>query len=689
MKSALVLVTAALFAVAVVAGQGRSAADLYQDALHLQDVKGDLQAAIALYKTIVERHAKDRPLVAKALFQLGSCYEKLGHAEARRAYERIVQEYADVPDVAARAREQLSAIRAADEAPFKVRTLDPVIDTASPDGRYQIYRAGATAVVNVTDPRRPAGRIMLRDARMGVERVLLDLDGVVSNFAWSPDGRQLAFHFQNTQQKLREMRIVRIETGEMRTLPVGDYPSRWSTAGELYVTRPNPSAYQLEILRMPAAGGELQKVLSWSMAGETPMGRPFAAPPDVSFIVGAKSKRLLRIDPVTGEERRITTGSADEGFPVVSHDGRLVAFASNPDGRWGLYVAPLDAIPVANPVRIAAIDPQALSGSRLMRQDWWLPNGTLSIVLDRAESAIYRVNVDRTTGLATAPPVRLTRDGSWSGWGSVSPDGRQIAYWYRDARVARYGAAVMDSDGRNERPLFELDAGFQLWWRGSDEILFTNFAGTAGQKPEVVGFDVRNLTRKPLAQVTSMQWSYVPARRSILHAPSSPRQATVLKERSLADGTDRDVATLDFLWRPALASPNGAHIAYSVAAKSDVIDPPCEVSLMTFDGRRERVLVPMQQPCAYPTSWSPDGRFLLLDGARGPRVLNVETADSWQVHTDAAPDPSRAQGGWSASSWSPDGSFILLTRAERRIERLGWDGVTYEAITRLMKKRGT
>ncbi len=689
MKHVATLAAAVSLALVVTAAQSRPGADVYQEALHLQDVKGDLPGAIALYKTIVERHAKDRPLVAKALFQLGSCYEKLGRSEAKLAYERIVREYADVPDVAARAREQLSAIRAVDEAPFKVRTLDPVLESASPDGRYEIYMAGATATATVADPRKPAGRVMLRDTRMGVERVLLDLDGIVSNSVWSPDGRQLAFHFEKTSEKIREVRIVTIETGQVRALPVRDYPQRWSTEGDLYVSRLNLGAYQLEISRIPANGGELQKVYSWSLAGETPMGRPLAATPDVRFLVGAKSKRLLRVDLVTGEERRITTGSADEGFPVVSHDGRLVAFASNPDGKWGLYVAPLDAIPVANPVRIAAINPQALSSSRLMRQDWWLPNGTLSVVFDRVESAIYRVNVDRTTGLATGPPVRLTRDGSWSGWGSASPDGRQIAYWYRDARVARYGAAVMDSDGRNERPLFELDAGYQLWWRGSGEILFTNFAGTAGQKPEVTVFDVKSLTRKPLAPVSSMQWSYVPARGSILHAPSGPRPATVLKERSLADGTDRDVATLDFLIAPAIASPNAAHIAYSVAAKPDVIDPPCEVSLMTFDGRRERVLVPMQQPCAYPTAWSPDGRFLLLDGARGPRVLNVETAASWPVHPDAATDPYPAQPRWSASSWSPDGSLILLTRAERRIERMGWDGVTYEAITRLMKKRGT
>lgn len=680
MKYMLVVIVTAAVAIAA-AAQSKSAADLYQEALYLQEIKGDLQAAIATYKSIVERHASERAVVAKALLQLGDCYEKLGRSEARQAYERIVRDYADVTEVASRAREQLAAIQSANGNPFKPRVLDPIVDSSSPDGRYQIYRDGATAAANVADPSRPAGRIVLRDTRSGGDRLLLDLDGMVTNFAWSPDSRHLAFHFQNTPQKIREVRIVTIETGETRTLPVRDSPMRWSTAGDLYVARLNTARYEIEIHKIPAAGGVLQQVSTLSMAGEVPAGRPVAAPPDVRFVVGAKLKRLLRIDLGTGEERRITTGSADEGYPVLSHDGRLVAFASNPDGTWALYVAPLDPIPVSNPVRIAALNRQALISSRLMRQDWWLPDGALSVVFDHAESAIYRVNVNRATGRAAAPPRRLTRNDSWSGWGTVSPDGRHVAYWYRDDRVARYGAAVMDADGQNERPLFELDAGYSLWWRAPGEILFPDLAGTGGQRGVSV-YEVKTLARKPLSQIAGMQWSYVAARQTILHAAST-REGFVLRERSLADGTDRDLATLGSLVAPAIASPDGARIAYSAAGKSDVVDPGCELSLMTFDGKRERVLVPMQRPCSYPVAWSPDGRFLLLNTAgSGPRILNLETTESWPVHPDAARQPD-----WSASSWSPDGSFVLLTRGARRIERLAWDGVTYEAIMKLMKSK--
>ena len=91
MKNILRFVVAVSLGVAAMSGQTRSGADVYQEALHLQEVKGDLPAAVALYKTIVERDVSDRRLVASALLQLGSCYEKLGRAEAKQAFERIVR----------------------------------------------------------------------------------------------------------------------------------------------------------------------------------------------------------------------------------------------------------------------------------------------------------------------------------------------------------------------------------------------------------------------------------------------------------------------------------------------------------------------------------------------------------------------------------------------------------------------
>lgn len=682
MKALLTFAVAAGLCLTFAAAQTRSGAEAYQDALHLQEVKGDLPGAIALYKTIVERHAKDRTLVAKALLQLGACYQKLGRAEAKSAYERIVRDFADVPDIASQARAQLASMGAGGAGPFRTRTLDTDVELASPDGRYAAYHKNEGEEL---------GKLYLRDLRTNAERLLVDLDGAVNNLAWSPDGRQIAFNVQNAQKKIRDVRVVTVATGETRTLAARDYPAMWSAAGDLYLFRLDYPANSIEYLMVPAGGGEARPFLTWSIAtGDFPVMTP-----DGKSLISAKSKRLLLVDLATRAERPITTGSAEEGRPIlVSPDGRVVAFASNPDGKWGMYVAPLDQIPVRAPLRIGDVDPTAFARAAGQRQSWWLANGQLSLVSANYTGDVFRVEMDRATGRATSAPQRLTQDAPWNTGGVVSPDGRQIAYSY--FRGPKSGFAVMDADGLNERPLVDLSGVLPLGWRAPGEILFYDFAAPKGQKPEITVYDLKTGAQKPLAQLTGLYWKYVPARQEILHSHpggGGPRAGLVLRARSLVTGADRDVATIDNLAPWYSASPDGRYIAYTVTAPGDDTSRmECEVALMTIEGARDKVLVPKQRPCAIPNAWSPDGRFLLLTIAgEGARVLEVESTRSWPLHPDVKTDlQNPAWPRWEANSWSPDGSFVLLTFSQRRVERIAWEGVTYEAVVKLMKsRRGT
>jgi tetratricopeptide (TPR) repeat protein len=82
-------------AIAIVSAQSRSAADHYQEALRLEEAKGDLKGAIEQYKKLAT--GADRAIAAKALVQLAGCYEKLGLDGAPTTYERVVREFADQP----------------------------------------------------------------------------------------------------------------------------------------------------------------------------------------------------------------------------------------------------------------------------------------------------------------------------------------------------------------------------------------------------------------------------------------------------------------------------------------------------------------------------------------------------------------------------------------------------------------
>src|SRR6266568_9109508 len=76
-------------------------------ALHREEVQGDLKGAIAAYQKVVAAPGVSRKTAAEALVRMGQCYEKLGDAESRKAYERVVLEYADQKEAVAMARARL------------------------------------------------------------------------------------------------------------------------------------------------------------------------------------------------------------------------------------------------------------------------------------------------------------------------------------------------------------------------------------------------------------------------------------------------------------------------------------------------------------------------------------------------------------------------------------------------------
>ena len=95
----------------LVSTQGPQTPDaLLGAAIHQQDAEGNLDAAIAGYKTFLDQYGDNRPLAVQALLRMGHAYETLGRPEARDAYERVLRDYADQAVYAAEARGQLAAL---------------------------------------------------------------------------------------------------------------------------------------------------------------------------------------------------------------------------------------------------------------------------------------------------------------------------------------------------------------------------------------------------------------------------------------------------------------------------------------------------------------------------------------------------------------------------------------------------
>ena len=104
----------ALVALTLMAGvqpvAAQSGHDLFQQALVMERANGELRDAIALYERIADEFADDRELVARALVQMGRCYERLGLTDARQVYRRVIDDFPEQRSEVARARERLASL---------------------------------------------------------------------------------------------------------------------------------------------------------------------------------------------------------------------------------------------------------------------------------------------------------------------------------------------------------------------------------------------------------------------------------------------------------------------------------------------------------------------------------------------------------------------------------------------------
>jgi Tol biopolymer transport system component len=127
----------------------------------------------------------------------------------------------------------------------------------------------------------------------------------------------------------------------------------------------------------------------------------------------------------------VTNLSGIEAQPALSPDGRSIAFISNRDGRWDLYVG---LVAGGSLVRVTN-DPN------LEMRPRWSPDGGRLLYARLNDAGIYDLWIVPALG-GTAR--RLLLNGAYPAW---SPDGRTIAY------SARGALWTCDASGENPQPV--------------------------------------------------------------------------------------------------------------------------------------------------------------------------------------------------------------------------------------------
>jgi hypothetical protein len=252
MKRILVIVTVALLlAVGASIVHAQSGYDLFQKALVKERAVGDVEEALRLYQRIVKEFGGNHALAAKAQLRMGLLYDRLGRkADAQRAYQAVVSQYADQTNEARQARAKIVvavvarrlAASAKTSTSLSVRQLwaGADVDTEgapSPDGRYLSFVSQGGQ-----------GNLAVRDLLTGETRMLTH-DGTGEcpecgeESIWSPDGKQIVYGWlsQENSDKYKgepvELRIIGIDGSGKRTLyrpdgPIYAWPSDWSSDGK-------------------------------------------------------------------------------------------------------------------------------------------------------------------------------------------------------------------------------------------------------------------------------------------------------------------------------------------------------------------------------------------------------------------------------------------------------------------------
>jgi Tol biopolymer transport system component len=434
-------------------------------------------------------------------------------------------------------------------------TTDPGYNgepTFAPDGETVAYVSDRTGNFE----------IFLRQASGGRDINLTNDAADDVQPAFSPDGRQIAF--------------VSSRAGGSAVQFVGmDYPL---LGGGIWV--------------MPALGGSARRVAergnfpSWSPDGKS-----------IVYTAGPWFGKKIYIVPAIG--------GAPEEIPVKLQPTQHWMYASySPDGRWIVFeAAPADIYIVP----ASGGEPHRVAGGH---HPLWNANGT-AIVYSSEEPgrnySLWQVPVSTAEARVTGPPQPITVGRGRDLPGSVSRDGRRVAFTAQDQS---FNLEVMPFNAETGRPLGKpepLTVGNQL-------IFFLSFSPDGHS----IAFDSRRGAESHL-------WR--------LDRGSSPQ--ALISDSAFSDGFPR--------W-----SPDGRGIVFNRRSSANR-QANFDLWHMATDGGNPRELV--KGTANGGTAWFPDGSHVVYHKNGQLQRLNLATGQSLRLTNEPGVMPIMVV--------SPDGKWVV------------------------------
>lgn len=381
-----------------------------------ETLEGDLKGAVKLYQQAVNEARSDRATAARALIRMAECYQKLGSAEARAIYERILRDFSDQKDPASEARARLAAISGAPPAGTAVlaRQLfsgklgnDAAI---SPDGQLLAYPDWSACAFSV------------KDLSTGATRKVAPFDCEMDYFpgsVFSTDAKHLALGFCHYETKTSkcEIRVVNLDGSGLRTLasppgmnfpiPYGWTPDNREILVGWDIVASTLFEYGRMIAMIDASSGSIRKVAELPVR-QGPGRMRYSLSPDGQWIAypgwveSPKPHRDVFIISSQGGQPRVAVSSPYDEYPLgFSPDGKSLLVSSNRGAERSALKVQIEAgQPKGEPQSAYTGLPgnQSLGITRA---------GALVLTADKFDVLSYEADLDPALGKLTSSPRML------------------------------------------------------------------------------------------------------------------------------------------------------------------------------------------------------------------------------------------------------------------------------------------
>lgn len=699
---------------------------LLEKARYEETVRGDLDAAIRLYRQVTDNHPDRREVAAQALLALGRAYERIGREGALSAYRRLVTEYGDQVAAAEAARSRLAALTteapsfASGPAGLEMRRLwtTPVglaVGALSPDARRALF----IDWVELNDPAsRGHADVALYDLQDERVRLVTDLpdqsveDTYPENPIWSRGGEWIAYAHWDGDWTHQRLHLVRPDGSDNRVLVDNEQfrnlrPLAFSSRADFIVTllRGWDEAYRIGLVS--TVDGEVTILKS----GGQHAPHPLSLSPDDRYIVfdqhqgDGSSRHDIFVLAVDGSsEFTLVESPAEDHLPFWTPDGDAVAFVSDRSGRPALWSVPVEEGRPTGEPRLVRDDVGAMyplgftaKGALAYRNPLWRTDVfTADLDLEAGRLGESRLLTRTFVGTNMMPA-----------WG---PDGDRIAFLSRRGRGGdEYHLVVRDvrTGAETAHPLpFETRARTETTWSEDGTAIYLETGTNARvdrksyrldlESGEIERADRRDFVGKIRGFASERQAQYLRSQRLRVTADNEIREYREGDFRLepgeqlvwVQDGVQRFTNGLgqepesltavghSHSWR---LSPDGKTLAIAISTR-----PPSQVSDALFllplasgapreiarTGGGEREILSIR--------WTPDGKQILY--VEGEDLEDVPP-EFWLVPVSGG-EPRRldlqlTRGEFAGMRFRPDGGAIAFTREERLRELWVMDGVEW------------